>query len=92
MFLDLTFQKYIEVLIGADEYNNIKESSRKKMMREFEYGIKRTFTGKNDQPYSVDLRGVKDDLAHGIVDDTIPVKMWVSAPTDISLLLSHTFQ
>ena len=75
MFLDLGFQKYIEILVGANEYNNIKESSRKKMMREFEYGIKRTFTGKDDQPYSVDLRGVKDDPSNNIIDDTITITM-----------------
>ena len=75
MFLDLGFQKYIEILIGANEYNNIRASSRKKMMSEFEYGIKRTFTGNNDQPYSVDLRGVKDDPANNIIDDTIPITM-----------------
>lgn len=45
------------------------------MMREFEYGIKRTFSEKNDQVYSVDLRGVKDDPKNNIIDDTITVKM-----------------
>ena len=55
MFLDLGVQKYIETLVGANEYNDIKRHCRKKMMREFEFGIKRTFTGENDQPYSVDL-------------------------------------
>ena len=75
MFLDLGFEKYIEILIGEKEYKSIRESSRKKMMTEFEYGIKRTFTGRNDQPYSVDLRGVKDDPANNIIDDTITITM-----------------
>lgn len=75
VFLDLAFQKYIEILIGANQYSNIRESYRKTMMRGFEYGIKRAFTGKDDQTYSIDLRGVKDDHANGIIDETIVIKV-----------------
>ena len=75
VFLDASFQQYIATIVGEAEYNNIKESNRKKMMREFEYGIKRSFSEKNDQVYSVDLRGVKDDPKNNIIDDTITVKM-----------------
>lgn len=74
MFLDLAFQKYIETIIGEIEYRSIKENNRKKMMREFEYGIKRCFNENNDQTYSVDLKGVKDDPKNGVIDDTITVK------------------
>lgn len=56
------------------QYNGIKESSRKKMMKEFEFGIKRAFNGRDDQTYSVDLRGVNDDPSYGILDDTITIK------------------
>ena len=73
-FLDLDFEKYIKTLVGANEHNNITEHSLKKMMRESEFGIKRTHTGGNDQPYSVDLRGVKDDPANNINDETITMK------------------
>ncbi|KAL8838117.1 MAG: hypothetical protein Q9170_002258 [Blastenia crenularia] len=73
VFLDTTFQKYIETLVGEAQYNAIKETNRKKMMKEFEYGIKRTFSEKNDQTYSVDLRGVKDDYKNNVIDDTITV-------------------
>lgn len=45
------------------------------MMKEFEFGIKRTFSEKNDQTYSVDLRGVKDDYKNNVIDDTITVTM-----------------
>ena len=45
------------------------------MMTEFEYRIRRTFTGKHDQLYSVDLRGVKDDPDNNVVDDTITIEM-----------------
>ncbi|KAL8668801.1 MAG: hypothetical protein Q9168_006582 [Polycauliona sp. 1 TL-2023] len=55
VFLDSSFQKYIETIVGEAQYNSIKETNRKKMMKEFEYGIKRTFSEKNDQTYSVDL-------------------------------------
>lgn len=61
-------------MIGEVQYNRIKETNRKKMMREFEYGIKRTFSETSDQIYSVDLRGVEDDPENGIIDDTITVK------------------
>ena len=56
------------------QYNGIKESSRKKMMKQFEFGIKRAFNGQDDQTYSVDLKGVKDDPTNGILDDTITIK------------------
>lgn len=89
VFLDLGFQKYIEILIGTNQYSNIKESYRKTMMKEFEYGIKRAFTGKDDQTYSIDLRGVQDDPANGVIDETIIIKMWVSVPTHVPTLLRH---
>ena len=57
--------------MGEDQYYSIKETNRKKMMQYFEYGVKRTFSEKNDQTYSVDLRGVRDDYSVNIVDDTI---------------------
>ena len=75
LFVDLGFQNYIELLIGAKGWNNVKESNRRRMMEEFEYGIKRNFAGRDDQTYSVDLRGVEDNPAFGINDNTIPIKM-----------------
>ncbi|KAL8708386.1 MAG: hypothetical protein Q9225_007610 [Loekoesia sp. 1 TL-2023] len=66
-----TFAKHIETLVGAPQYRSIKESNRKRMMKDFEFGIKRCFSGSNDPVFSVDLRGVEDDPKNGIVDDTI---------------------
>lgn len=43
------------------------------MMREFEESIKRCYSG-DDQEYSVDLQGVKDNPREGIDDDTITLK------------------
>lgn len=47
LFLDTNFQKCIETLVGRDQYSSIKEINRKKIMKEFEYGIKRTFSEKS---------------------------------------------
>ncbi|KAG8530515.1 uncharacterized protein KY384_005018 [Bacidia gigantensis] len=73
-FLDVAFIKHIETLVGATQYQDIKESNRKRMMKDFEFGIKRCFSGKNDPDFSVELIGVKDDPGSGIVDDTIVIK------------------
>ena len=82
VFLDLAFEKWITTIVGEDQYYNrsgdrkgIKESSRKKMMEQFEFGIKRTFTGMPDQKFSVDLKGVEDDDNEGILDDTILIEV-----------------
>lgn len=78
IFLDLAFEKCITTIVGEDQYYNvlrdlkgIKERSRKKMMEQFEIGIKRNFTGMPGQRFSVDLKGVEDDEKEGILDDTI---------------------
>ena len=73
-FLDVAFAKYIETLVGVSQYQGIKESNRKRMMRDFEFGIKRCFSGIKDPVFSVDLVGVKDDPKNGIIDDTITLK------------------
>ena len=52
----------------------IRKDNRKKMLQEFEYGIKRAFCGDEEEQYSVDLRGVEDNTEHGIFDGTIAVK------------------
>lgn len=76
VFLDLAFEKYIEKVVGQKQYKKIKDSNRKKMMREFEYGIKRCFSELNDEKFSVDLKGVKENPRSGIIDDTITIKMY----------------
>ena len=82
VFLDLAFQKYIETMIGETEYNRLKESNRKKMMTDFEYQVKRNFSEHHDIPYSVDLKGVKDDPENDIHDDTIKLKKYASSPRE----------
>ena len=58
-------------------------------MREFEYGIKRCFSGNNDPSFSVELRGVQDDPSKGIVDDTIVIDPCVCSFTGILLSLIY---
>jgi len=76
VFLDVTFEKYITTIVGDPQYNEIKETSRKKMIKEFEFGIKRSFSEKNNQIYSINLRGVEDNPKISIINNTIPVKMY----------------
>ena len=72
--MDSEFEKYISTIVGEDAYLRIRKDNRKKMLQEFEYGIKRAFCGDEEEQYSVDLRGVKDNTQHGIFDGTITVR------------------
>ena len=71
IFLDLAFESYIMTIVGKEEYLGIKERNRKLMILEFEQRVKRSFGRVHDRQYSVDLRGVEDNVEHGIIDDTI---------------------
>ncbi|KAI4261604.1 MAG: hypothetical protein L6R42_003196 [Xanthoria sp. 1 TBL-2021] len=75
MFLDPSFQKSIQTIVGEAQSSTVKKSKRKKT-NGFEYGIKRTSGEKNDQVYSVDLQGVKDGSKTSVVDDTLTVTMY----------------
>ena len=79
MFLDLAFEEHIRTLVGRKEYDKIKAKDKKKMLRDFEFGIKRAFNKDDVVNHSVDLRGVEDSPEHGIEDDTIQIKQYVSA-------------
>ncbi|KAJ3526973.1 hypothetical protein NM208_g1479 [Fusarium decemcellulare] len=74
VFLDIAFEKYIKTLVGEEQYRDLREIDKKKMMRIFENGVKRSFTVDSTKDYSVDLRGVKDNEEEGIVDETITLK------------------
>jgi hypothetical protein len=73
VFLDAAFENHIKTIVGEAQYNSIRQKSRKLMLREFEEGVKRSFTG-NNRNFSVDLRGVEDNPAAGVIDDTITLK------------------
>ena len=74
MFLDPSFQKSIQTIVGEAQPATVKESKRKKT-NGFEYGIKRTSSEKKGQVYSVDLTGVRRGSKAGIVDNTTTVRM-----------------
>ncbi|KAH7125733.1 hypothetical protein B0J11DRAFT_506551 [Dendryphion nanum] len=73
VYLDQAFERYIKTIVGENEWKQIKDKSKKKMMKEFEESIKRCYAGDN-QEYSVDLQGVDDNPQEGIDDDTITLK------------------
>lgn len=76
MFLDPSFQKSIQTIVGEAQPTTVKESKRKKT-NGFEYDIKRTCSEKNGQVYSVDLAGVKRGSKNGgvVYDNTTTVTM-----------------
>lgn len=75
VFLDLAFEQHIRTLVGRNVYAKIKQKEIKKMLREFEYGIKRSFTLDDTAQFNVDLRGAGDSPEIGIEDDTIRIEM-----------------
>ncbi|KAJ8131335.1 hypothetical protein O1611_g2287 [Lasiodiplodia mahajangana] len=75
VFLDMAFERYIIGLVGQEAYAGIKQANKNKMLRDFEFGVKRAFDGSDDKDYSVDLKGIDDNEEEGIVDDTIPLKL-----------------
>ncbi|KAF7553497.1 hypothetical protein G7Z17_g3586 [Cylindrodendrum hubeiense] len=74
IFLDTSFEKHIRTLVGEREYNEIKPIHKRRMMKMFELGVKRSFTLESNKDYSVDLRGVEDNCDEGIEDDCITLK------------------
>ncbi|KAF8415361.1 hypothetical protein EV426DRAFT_630019 [Tirmania nivea] len=74
VFLDLAFEQHIRTLVGRDVYAKIKAKEIKKMFREFEFGIKRSFTQDDKAPLSVDLNGAGHSPEIGIEDDTIKIE------------------
>ena len=60
--------------MGKDQYDGLKERYRNDMMRKFEFGIKRAFSGKDDHDFSVELIGIRDDPKNDIIDETIKIK------------------
>lgn len=73
VYLDQAFERYIKTIVGEDQWQQIKDKPKKKMMKEFELSVKRCYAGDN-QEYSVDLQGVEDNPEEGIDDDTITLK------------------
>lgn len=72
--MDECFEKCVKTLVGEAQYSGIREIDKKKMLRVFEYGVKRCFTLESTKEYSVDLRGVEDNENEGVLDETIGLK------------------
>ncbi|KAF9874990.1 hypothetical protein CkaCkLH20_07684 [Colletotrichum karsti] len=77
VFLDTAFENCIKTLVGERQYEGIRSIDKKKMLRTFDFGVKRSFSAGPNQSrkeYSVDLRGVEDNEEEGILDETISLK------------------
>ncbi|KAF8244520.1 actin-like ATPase domain-containing protein [Wilcoxina mikolae CBS 423.85] len=73
IFIDKSFEAYIERHVGRTQYNNIRDKNKRKMRQSFDWGIKPDFKydlGQNRR-LTIDLRGVPDDIDRGIEDGTI---------------------
>lgn len=86
VYLDQAFEKNIIVIVGQDQWNQLKPRSKQRMMHEFEISIKRVYAG-DDREFEIELQDVKDDPSVGIEDETITVKHSVK---DISNLTCKT--
>ncbi|KAI0437600.1 hypothetical protein F4803DRAFT_538014 [Xylaria telfairii] len=75
VFLDMALERYIAGLVGQEVYSALKSENKDKMLRDFEFGVKRAFNGNSHQDYSVDLKGIEDNEEEGIIDFTIPLKL-----------------
>ncbi|KAH6849437.1 hypothetical protein B0T12DRAFT_418225 [Alternaria alternata] len=83
VFLDHAFVRWVQTIVGEREYENIKPKAKRRMLQQFEAGVKRCFTG-DDKVYSVELPGVEDNRDCGIDDDTISLK-----PNVLRTLFDH---
>ncbi|CAG8962469.1 hypothetical protein HYFRA_00014199 [Hymenoscyphus fraxineus] len=74
VYLNISFQNYIEILIGKEQYDKLPVASKRNMMMEFDQTIKRIFNEKNNEVHTIDLFGVEDDPNNDIDDNTIVLK------------------
>ncbi len=77
VYLNIGFQKYIETLIGKDQYDSLSDPSKRKMMTEFDQTLKRIFNERSNEVHTIDLYGVEDDPENGIDDNTTVLKKHV---------------
>ncbi|KAF2624867.1 actin-like ATPase domain-containing protein [Macroventuria anomochaeta] len=83
VYLDQAFEITIRNMVGETQWEELRLKSKRMMMHDFEYYIKRSYAG-DKQPYSVDLLDVKDNPAEGIDNDTITLK-----PTMLKTIFDH---
>ncbi|KAL1794655.1 hypothetical protein ACET3X_006471 [Alternaria dauci] len=83
VFLDHAFVRWVQTIVGEREYEKIKPKAKRRMLQQFEAGVKRCYNGDN-KVYSVELPGVEDNKSEGIDDDTISLK-----PNTLQTLFDH---
>lgn len=59
IFLDAAFEKQIRTMISVDDYENLASRAKRKMMNDWEHGIKRSFRidAAEDEKWHVDIPG-----------------------------------
>lgn len=76
VFVNMNFESWVKIQVGDGEYARIRlVNKEKKMINMFESIL--ALSGVASREYSVDLRGIKDNLGKNILDDIIPVKVLV---------------
>ncbi|KAF8420973.1 hypothetical protein EV426DRAFT_610121 [Tirmania nivea] len=76
-FLDMAFEEFIREIVGPSQYDDekkIRPRDKNAMMRDFEDGLKRSFTKNYESIMTVDLKGVDDDSGKGIDDECITIE------------------
>jgi hypothetical protein len=73
MFVDVGFEKHISLLVGPTKYENLRPHHVRRMLEEFEFGIKRCFASVDDSLLKVELIGVEDDPDSGIQCESITI-------------------
>lgn len=62
--------------VGDNQYKRIRERWKMKMLADFDNKVKRAFS-KDSKMTTIELRGVDDDKAQGIEDETIELHPYV---------------
>jgi hypothetical protein len=70
-YIDMGFEKFVKLKVGRENYGNIRERYRKRMMLDFEAQVKRNFGGQDEDMRSVELVGVEDNPEEGIIDENV---------------------
>src|SRR6266536_4859108 len=90
IFLDGAFEKQIRTMISAEDYEDLGTRSKRKMMNDWEYGIKRVFKvdAPENQRWYVDIPGylgihVTDSFASSEVSG-------IQSPRPLSCLSSES--
>ena len=80
--LDKAFETYVRNLVGPPQYDRLDARDKKKMMSDFELGVKPRFQyGRRNERLAIDLRGVRDDVDKGIEDETIVLNLYAIPPS-----------